>query len=64
MRTISFIFFGTKLGRVLREVKLEEPIRYSANDPVEAWLNQLLCLNISVISKGISGCPHPSECEL
>lgn len=51
-------------GRTLKEVKLEEPIRYAPNDPVEKWLNKLLCLDASVVSKNIQGCPHPSECEL
>ncbi|KAF7726220.1 killer toxin resistant protein [Apophysomyces ossiformis] len=51
-------------GRTLKEVKLEEPIRYAPNDPVEKWLNKLLCLDATVVSKNIQGCPHPSECEL
>ncbi|RCI00572.1 killer toxin resistant protein, partial [Rhizopus stolonifer] len=51
-------------GRSLKEVKLDEPIRYAPNDPVEKWLNKLLCLDASVVSKNIQGCPHPSECEL
>ncbi|KAJ2958713.1 hypothetical protein NQZ79_g5745 [Umbelopsis isabellina] len=51
-------------GRSLREIKLEEPIRYAVNDPVEKWLNKLLCLDATIVSKNIQGCPHPSECEL
>ncbi|KAI8149132.1 GNAT acetyltransferase 2-domain-containing protein [Fennellomyces sp. T-0311] len=51
-------------GRTLKEIKLEEPIRYGPNDPVEKWLNKLLCLDASIVSKNIQGCPHPSECEL
>ncbi|KAI8343110.1 GNAT acetyltransferase 2-domain-containing protein [Chlamydoabsidia padenii] len=51
-------------GRTLKEIKLEEPIRYAPNDPLEKWLNKLLCLDASVVSKNIQGCPHPSECEL
>lgn len=51
-------------GRTLKEIKLEEPIRYAPEDPVEKWLNKLLCLDASVVSKNIQGCPHPSECEL
>ncbi|KAI9362981.1 GNAT acetyltransferase 2-domain-containing protein [Zopfochytrium polystomum] len=63
--------------RVLREIKLEEPIRYGAGDPVEAWLTRLLCLDAcepaastSSLSRGLSGqggaagCPHPDDCEL
>ncbi|KAJ3016085.1 N-acetyltransferase 10 [Thoreauomyces humboldtii] len=55
-------------NRTLREIKLEEPIRYAANDHVESWLNRLLCLDCCTpdpkISRSISGCPHPSKCEL
>ncbi|KAI0243522.1 N-acetyltransferase 10 [Massospora cicadina] len=51
-------------GRSLREVKLEEPIRYAPGDPIELWLNKLLCLDASAAAKNISGCPHPDTCEL
>lgn len=51
-------------GRVLREIKLEEPIRYTAGDTVESWLNQLLCLDATLAPKAQGSCPHPSECEL
>ncbi|KAH8918571.1 DUF699-domain-containing protein, partial [Atractiella rhizophila] len=54
--------------KVFRETNLEEPIRYGRDDPVEAWLNQLLCLDTkigsSLTSKNPQGCPHPSTCEL
>lgn len=49
--------------RNLREVVLDEPIRYAPGDPVEAWLNKLLCLDATV-SKSIAGTPHPSDCQL
>ncbi|CAN0534629.1 unnamed protein product, partial [Scytosiphon promiscuus] len=39
-------------GRTLREVTLETPIRYGANDPIEAWLYRLLCLDAKV---GVAG---------
>lgn len=32
-------------GGPLRELDLSHPIRYSLGDPIEAWLNSLLCLN-------------------
>ena len=51
-------------GRVLREITLEDPIRYSAGDPVERWLNELLCLDASVVPKVPTGCPAPEKCEL
>ncbi|KAH9954956.1 GNAT acetyltransferase 2-domain-containing protein [Russula dissimulans] len=51
--------------RTLREVKLDAPIRYSAGDKVERWLNALLCLDATVSPRGaLHGTPHPSKCEL
>lgn len=53
--------------RTLREVSLEEPIRYSAGDSVEKWLNKLLCLDATIASSSKlanKGFPHPSECNL
>ncbi|TMW60405.1 hypothetical protein Poli38472_000447 [Pythium oligandrum] len=56
---------GAATGRVLREVTLEIPIRYAQNDPVEKWLNQLLCLDATSASHRIvAGTPHPKDCEL
>jgi len=51
-------------GRVLREIQLEEPIRYARGDPVERWLNELLCLDASQVERIPTGFPHPDECEL
>ena len=45
-------------------MSLSTPIRYSPNDPIESWLHQLLCLDVSVISRVSGGCPPPSDCEL
>ena len=54
---------STKVGGVsLTELKLEEPIRYKENDPVESWLNKLLCLDST--QRIVSGCPTPKECSL
>jgi len=51
--------------RTLREIKLETPIRYSAGDKIEKWLNGLLCLDAAILPKAMpQGCPHPSKCEL
>ncbi|KAG6446928.1 hypothetical protein O3G_MSEX004678 [Manduca sexta] len=44
-------------------IKLEEPIRYRTGDPVEAWLNSLLCLEAPAPSPG-AGAPPPAACEL
>ena len=51
-------------SRTLREVSLEEPIRYARGDPIEAWLHEVLCLDASSHTPSISSCPHPSECSL
>ncbi|ETW81501.1 hypothetical protein HETIRDRAFT_64813 [Heterobasidion irregulare TC 32-1] len=51
--------------RTLREIKLEVPIRYSAGDRVERWLNGLLCLDATAAPRSAHhGTPHPSQCEL
>jgi N-acetyltransferase 10 len=51
--------------RTLREIKLVTPIRYSAGDNIEKWLNGLLCLDATILPKATHhGCPHPSSCEL
>ncbi|KAK9918544.1 hypothetical protein WJX75_004887 [Coccomyxa subellipsoidea] len=53
------------MGRTFREVQLQEPIRYGAGDKVEAWLNELLCLNASEhVPKPPPHVPAPDECEL
>lgn len=52
------------LGRVLKEVALSLPIRYSAGDPIESWLHQLLCLDVGVIPRVSTGCPPPLDCQL
>lgn len=52
-------------NRTLTEVTLEEPIRYGASDPIEKWLNDLLCLDATKEVEGlVNGLPHPNECEL
>lgn len=51
-------------SRSLKEINLNDPIRYGKGDEVESWLNELLCLDATVTKPIASGCPHPSECEL
>ncbi|XP_074600783.1 RNA cytidine acetyltransferase l(1)G0020 isoform X1 [Brevipalpus obovatus] len=52
-------------ARTLHEIKLEESIRYKTGDPVEAWLNQLLCLEVNNEKlRAKSNPPEPDECEL
>ncbi|PWN18549.1 DUF699-domain-containing protein [Microstroma glucosiphilum] len=53
--------------RTLKEITLNEPIRYSRGDNIESWLNQLLCLDASLAStssKRPPTSPHPSKCDL
>ncbi|XP_077178242.1 RNA cytidine acetyltransferase isoform X1 [Paroedura picta] len=50
--------------RTLHEVSLQESIRYAPGDPVEKWLNDLLCLDCLNITRIISGCPLPETCDL
>jgi N-acetyltransferase 10 len=50
----------------VRELSLSQPIRYAPGDPVEAWLNQLLCLDASVSTEETGGKPafKPEECTV
>mmetsp|Transcript_45154 Transcript_45154/g.98178 ORF Transcript_45154/g.98178 Transcript_45154/m.98178 type:complete len:1025 (-) Transcript_45154:61-3135(-) len=51
--------------RVLKEISLEEPIRYARGDPIEAWLGKLLCLDAAQVpALAISSLPMPKECGL
>ncbi|GCB68142.1 hypothetical protein scyTo_0013788, partial [Scyliorhinus torazame] len=50
--------------RSLHEVSLHEAIRYAPGDPLEKWLNDLLCLDCLNIPRIISGCPLPETCDL
>lgn len=51
--------------RLLTELSLELPIRYGAGDPVEKWLNQLLCLEITTYATRLwQGMPSPQDCQL
>lgn len=52
-------------SRLVHELTLEEPIRYKAGDPVEAWLTGLLCLDATISElPWTAGCPVPSDCQL
>jgi N-acetyltransferase 10 len=57
--------YAPRTSRSLREIELSEPIRYTTGDAVEKWLNQLLCLDVTLPKKShILGTPHPSQCQL
>lgn len=51
-------------SRMLVELALNESIRYANGDPVEKWLNSLLCLDATVVPRISSGCPLPENCDL
>lgn len=53
------------MKRKLVEIQLNQPIRYGNNDPIEKFLNDLLCLDATKEIHGLTtGFPHPNECEL
>ena len=55
---------GTVGGRGLKEISLQDPIRYGPNDHVEKWLTKLLCLEATEAPVITRTSPHPSACEL
>ena len=50
--------------RALREVVLEESIRYKPGDNIEDWLNRLLCLDANMVQALPTGSLFPEKCEL
>jgi N-acetyltransferase 10 len=52
------------MARMLREITLDESIRYKPGDAVEDWLNRLLCLDATVVQPLSSGCPAKDDCDL
>ena len=44
------------------EIEMSAPIRYAANDPIEKWLTQLLCLNAEPGKP--DSLPAPDKCTL
>jgi len=55
---------NSETTRTLKEIILEEPIRYSECDPVEKWINKLLCLDPLKNPVFLSGCPDPKICKI
>ncbi|KAK9163956.1 hypothetical protein Syun_004858 [Stephania yunnanensis] len=51
-------------GRSFTKVELSESIRYASGDPIETWLNGLLCLDVTNTVPNITRLPPPSECDL
>ncbi|OMP02574.1 hypothetical protein COLO4_10987 [Corchorus olitorius] len=55
---------GSLSGRVFKKIELSESIRYAPADPIETWLNALLCLDVTNSVPSISRLPPTSECDL
>ncbi|KAI3878026.1 hypothetical protein MKW98_008303 [Papaver atlanticum] len=55
---------GSLSGRLFKKVELSEAIRYAPGDPVESWLNGLLCLDATSGMPNITTLPLPTECDL
>ena len=56
---------GSAGSRILTELTLDAPIRYNSNDPVEKWLNNLLCMDITANStRMVNVMPAPKDCDL
>ena len=55
-------------NRKLKEITLSEPIRYAPGDPVEKWLNRVLCLDATLPQRASAlathGTPDPASCQL
>ncbi|KAM0849436.1 hypothetical protein ACQ4PT_053744 [Festuca glaucescens] len=51
-------------SRLFKKIELNESIRYASGDPIETWLNELLCLDLANSIPNISRLPHPKDCEL
>ncbi|KAJ6918949.1 LOW QUALITY PROTEIN: hypothetical protein NC651_013029 [Populus alba x Populus x berolinensis] len=55
---------GSLSGRLFRKIELSESIRYASRDPIESWLNALLCLDVTNSIPSIRRLPPCSECNL
>ena len=55
---------GSFADRILKELSMNEPIRYQESDPVEEWLNKFLCLSMTEPVALKSTLPDPANCRL
>ncbi|KAM0890661.1 hypothetical protein ACQ4PT_026879 [Festuca glaucescens] len=55
---------GPNSSRLFKKIELNESIRYASGDPIETWLNELLCLDLANSIPNISRLPHPDQCNL
>ncbi|KAL1209886.1 RNA cytidine acetyltransferase 2 [Cardamine amara subsp. amara] len=55
---------GSLSGCLFKKIELNESIRYASGDPIESWLNGLLCLDVATCLPNPARHPLPSECDL
>ncbi|KAK4790926.1 hypothetical protein SAY86_031339 [Trapa natans] len=55
---------GHVSGRLFKKIELNESIRYASGDPIESWLNSLLCLDVANYIPNINRLHPPGECDL
>ncbi|CAN8254323.1 unnamed protein product [Cochlearia groenlandica] len=55
---------GSLSGCLFKKIELNESIRYASGDPIESWLNGLLCLDVATSLPNPACHPLPSECGL
>ncbi|XP_050206833.1 RNA cytidine acetyltransferase 1 [Mercurialis annua] len=55
---------GSHSGRLFKKIELSESIRYAFGDPIESWLNALLCLDVANSIPNIGRLPPPNDCDL
>lgn len=67
-RSLSFKltnWLRSKQSSRLKELSLREPIRYAINDPLERFINRLLCLDSQErMPRIVRALPQPEQCEL
>uniref|UniRef100_A0A1J3I6L2 RNA cytidine acetyltransferase n=1 Tax=Noccaea caerulescens TaxID=107243 RepID=A0A1J3I6L2_NOCCA len=55
---------GSLSGCLFKKIELTESIRYASGDPIESWLNGLLCLDVANCLPNPACHPLPSQCDL
>ncbi|XP_010504732.1 PREDICTED: RNA cytidine acetyltransferase 2 [Camelina sativa] len=55
---------GSLSGFLFKKIELNESIRYASGDPIESWLNGLLCLDVATCLPNPARHPSPSQCDL
>ncbi|ESQ44276.1 hypothetical protein EUTSA_v10005765mg [Eutrema salsugineum] len=55
---------GSLSGCLFKKIELNESIRYASGDPIESWLNGLLCLDVAASLPNPACHPLPSQCDL